>query len=379
MPLMSQNTEPISSFSWSSYFAAVTIAVLHLWYAVRLWKKRSSEKLSHYQQKKESIDRDVKSYRTSPAALNTKITAKLEFLTRNKERYGYLNSKKGFIDEWKPSEFPTLLPPLELQQGCAGRSIEPEVYLDYAGSALPTRSQLTRIFQQNAMSPRNSTTKDIDNSANETKNTQILANPHSLGGGIASDRTLKLIQQSTHCVMKHFGIDDEQINFEGLDTSESQDKPLFPGYRLVFTTGATESLRIVAERFPWSKVKVSSPSNDVTIKMKLNSAHIGGSFSKEVQSLQVKSILVYPRNAHTSVIGMRDAAIGLGAQFHCVPVGELLNVTSDWFRTLIEKNVQYEEHNPSSLNGADSIKNVFILVVVSKLGNRRFHWYTRKR
>ena len=59
-----------------------------------------------------------------------------------------------------------------------------EVYLDYAGSAIPTRSLLTRISNTSA---------------------QILANPHSLGGGLASDRTIKLMQLSKDCVIQHLG------------------------------------------------------------------------------------------------------------------------------------------------------------------------------
>ena len=52
-------------------------------------------------------------------------------------------------------------------------------------------------------------------------------------------------------------------------------------------------------------------------------------------------------------------------------IGVLENVCS---RALLSSCVRMLAYKPLvEKNGADSIKNVFILVFVSKLGNRRFH------
>ena len=47
-----------------------------------------------------------------------------------------------------------------------------------------------------------------------------IANPHSMGGGLASDRTIKLMQLSKDCVMQHFGIEHESFGLQELDNSD---------------------------------------------------------------------------------------------------------------------------------------------------------------
>ena len=193
---------------------------------------------------------------------HNRLADKIDFLERVGGRYGYADCARGFIDGWRPVEFPSLIAPIQLppshhlykRMRLQGRrnhvceklihdnkvvcNRELEVYLDYAGSALASRSQLERIMQTD----------------------QILANPHSKGGGLASDRTLAMMQVSKECVLRHFGIQNESI---GLDESDEDANDIdlmgckdnCQGYKLVFTSGATDSLRIVSERFPWSYVK----------------------------------------------------------------------------------------------------------------------------
>ena len=292
-------------------------------------------------------------------ANNDRLTAKLEFLERVGNRYGYSKSKKGFIDHWRPSEFPSLIRPLILQsqshvahhkqnkQNSSEQTKMPrptqehnnpeeelEVYLDYAGSAIPTRSLLTRISNTSA---------------------QILANPHSLGGGLASDRTIKLMQLSKDCVMQHFGIEHESFGLQELDNSDDgagNRNDVNPGYQLVFTSGATESLRLTAERFSWSSTKITATQNSyialshssktVQYRQSPNKETVTHT-TKQIKSIQAKSILLYPRNVHTSVIGMRQVAMQRGAIFHCASVDELLDATSEWFQSLIEESMSYEE------------------------------------
>ena len=347
-----------------------------------LWSvmKRRNKQTSNPQQHNPTLD-------------DAKISAKLKFLERNREHYGYPNSKKGFVDDWRLWEFPTLLPPLDVASGCRhdrqqrqtsyDRISEPEVYLDYAGSALPTRSQLSWIYKQCVLPP-SSETLDLA----EVLNTQILANPHSLGGGNASDRTWKLMQQSIHCVMKHFGIDDEQCEVE-----ENEENELIPSissrYRLVFTTGATESLRMVAEHFPWSCLNIKcQPGQTMTMHTQLCSNQTEDT-SRLVQSVNVKSVLVYPKNSHTSVIGMRNVALSRGAHFRCISADELQNVSSDWFQSIIEQSMEYCDLmiSNNSLEREEKLKakistplniiwvhHLLILPVECNFGGDRFDW-----
>jgi molybdenum cofactor sulfurtransferase len=332
---------------------------------------------------------------------------KLEFIKRSKEYYGYPGSKKGFIDDWRSREFPTLLPPItakkqqQLNRVRLQSTVEPEVYLDYAGSALPTRSQLSRIYEQCIMIP-NMYASDTANSTLQTDvlaeeiYTQILANPHSLGGGVASDRTWKLMQKSIHRVMSHFGIGDEQIDLCDSDAAENgEHNQISPGYRLVFTSGATESLRIVAERFPWSCFSISSPRHHEIVMTSNSSsdqrhrALDGQTTPNEIEKMQVKSVkvqsmLVYPRNSHTSVIGMRNVALSRGAKFQCVPTDELQTASTAWFKQLTEKCVEYDGHNTLKSDEKKRIKgisnetlwvhNLLVLPVECNFGGDRFDW-----
>lgn len=331
--------------------------------------------------------------------ISGKVEAKLEFMNRNKEYYGYSDSKKGFIDTWRAREFPSLLPPLKISDHHRQQSNEEaEVYLDYAGSALTTRSQLSRIYQQCISG---TSFRDQDDFREEVCNTQILANPHSLGGGTASDRTWKLMQQSIHSVMQHFGVDDGYTGMDVLKSNGENDR-LNPGYRLVFTSGATESLRLVAEHFPWRSYTISSP-NDHEMFMITNSNLLldGESIvndglnqsipQKLVESIKVNSMLVYPRNSHTSVIGMRNLAMSGGAQFYCASLDDLKNASIAWFQELTEHSAEYEENavyeekklpdtSPNSetfvLTSTKTIwvHHLLVLPVECNFGGDRFDW-----
>ncbi len=334
---------------------------------------------------------------------------KLEFLSRSKGQYGYIDSKKGYIDNWRTMEFPSLIPPLEVppilldgQQhdrdvlpfstvvknenrsrshadtnyGCDEQNMmdpdynniattdtdaeeeeeEEEVYLDYAGSALPTKSLLHRIYMHEQQH-------------------QILANPHSFGGGRASDLTMKLMREAEQCVLQHFGVFDDcraKHNRDDPDGREEEEEDVVTnassfnlGYQVVFTSGATDSLRLVAERFPWSYAKfiapLPSPSScssssssqefsmtlvDGDGRVVLSNGVVDNTtsslLSKRVKSIRLSSTLLYPNNVHTSVIGMRQIALQHGAQFHCVSVEELLDASAEWFQNLLRRSVSYD-------------------------------------
>jgi molybdenum cofactor sulfurtransferase len=311
--------------------AASIVMISWLW-----WRRRTCAHL-----------KNSTSSSTSPSQLRDRIIDKAEFLERVGEKYGYPDSKKGFIDDWREAEFPSLIPPMtssisvskhRVEQPTEGEPSEPEVYLDFAGSALPTASQLSRIYNQS----------------------QILANPHSQGGGLASDRTLKLIQTARDRVMSHFGVADDLIDFDEVNvhaekstTNERNAQGTkCPGYQLVFTSGATDALRLLSERFPWGCHRISSPDGRLLSmqpkdNLIRNNTHIHQRIianlpTDTAESIQIQSILVYPRNVHTSVVGMRNVVLERGARFRCVPVYELLNATTQWFEELVQVGFVYD-------------------------------------
>jgi molybdenum cofactor sulfurtransferase len=213
------------------------------------------------------------------------LARKHDFIARaGDENYGYRGTPRGFIDDWRPREIPNLILPYPEAAQNDDRSDEREVYLDYAGAALPTRTQLEQIHRSTVQS--------------------ILANPHSTGP--AASRTSLLMNQTKKRVLEFFHATPGRYAGLSHPPSGCSAADCHPGYELVFTSGATESLRIVAERFPWS-----------------NCSHCGRS-----------SVLLYPQNAHTSVVGMRGPALSQGGTFRCEPLQKICAMDEDNFTAL---------------------------------------------
>jgi selenocysteine lyase/cysteine desulfurase len=252
-------------------------------------------------------------HRASKRKYQARKDRKNDFLDRAGDDYGYRNSPGGHIDTWRSREFPHLIPPMDvvvddashlsqdLNQDCSNgigsktHSSEPEVYLDYAGAALPSRSQLEGIMSRYATSG-------------------ALANPHSTGP--AASRTMLLIDQAKKLVLDHFnGHPGKSYDIGGAnkDTkSAGLGADHHSGYEMIFTSGTTESLRIVAESFRWTSGKKVDDH-----KSQAGCGH--------------KSMLLYPHNSHTSVVGMRGPAMEKGGTFRCVPLEQLVKATSNDF------------------------------------------------
>lgn len=217
------------------------------------------------------------------------LARKQDFLSRVGNTYGYQNKNipGGFIDDWRPMEFPNLQLPLDHPSSNADADEverEYEVYLDYAGSALPTKSQLQKLYENYST---------------------ILANPHSTGP--AASRTLLGIEQAKQRILQH--LDGLPGRFASLQHPPrfAPSKECHAGYEVVFTSGTTEGLRIIAERFPW---KPACPH------------------------CQRQSIFLYAQNSHTSVVGMRNLAMEQGATFLCLTLKEIGKMTEQDYERL---------------------------------------------
>ncbi|EOD20846.1 hypothetical protein EMIHUDRAFT_458486 [Emiliania huxleyi CCMP1516] len=129
------------------------------------------------------------------------------FLARAGSSYGYAASAAGHIDSWRSRELPVLVRPAEAQRCADGE--QGIVYLDHAGAALPLASQLRAVA--------------------EDCTTRPLGNPHSAGpaAGAASAE----LDRARSLVLAHFCGSHA------------------PDWEVIWTAGATASLRLVAEHF----------------------------------------------------------------------------------------------------------------------------------
>ena len=123
--------------------------------------------------------------------------------------------------------------------------MEEPVYLDAAGAAIPGK-ELMRSICEDMMSIS-------------------FGNPHSVGNAASND-TANRISEARDLVRKHFNV-------------------LSEGYDVMFTSGATASMNLVGQSFPWKN----------------------------------GSQMCYPMNSHTSLLGLRDYAPNV----HCVPSASL--------------------------------------------------------
>jgi hypothetical protein len=269
-------------------------------------------------------------------------SAEIQSITERKQKflnskhgigYGYSSSPRGYIDWWRSAEFPTLIRPIPLHSkhddkdttatavyntttiatpppSLCSETGSLEVYLDYAGSAIPTKSLLQAIHDDSIQY-------------------QILANPHS--NGPSASRTAEAIQQVKKQVLDfldanagpRYGFSrDEKINEMQIGAEEEEEEieeDYHPGYDVIFTSGTTHALQIVAQHFDWDNGGAAGDGGagdgggDILIRTDRND---GG---------EKKSVLVYSHNSHTSVIGMREPAMQSGACFRCEKMDNLAN------------------------------------------------------
>ncbi|CAK9823391.1 Molybdenum cofactor sulfurase [Anthophora retusa] len=151
--------------------------------------------------------------------------------------------------------------------------IKEECYLDHAGATLYSDVQIKNVVS------------DLHNS--------LYANPHSIG--TASNMTQDLIERTRYLILDHFHTSCEE-------------------YSVIFTSGATASLKIIADTFL---------------------------FSKDQKNISHSGYFVYTQDNHTSVLGMREPVAKKGIKVTCLSHSnafEIFNSPSKSLSSLSQEN-----------------------------------------
>eukprot|EP01100_Stratorugosa_tubuloviscum_P015701 TRINITY_DN924_c0_g3_i3.p1 TRINITY_DN924_c0_g3~~TRINITY_DN924_c0_g3_i3.p1 ORF type:complete len:329 (-),score=113.96 TRINITY_DN924_c0_g3_i3:297-1283(-) len=154
--------------------------------------------------------------------------------------------------------------------------LQNSIYLDSVGSSLYSEIQLKRAFNEASIS--------------------IFGNPHSKSN--SSLRTTNEIEKARKMILNHFNVDNQQ-------------------YSCIFTSGATQSLKLIGECFPWSN----------------------------------NSLFTYHFNSHTSVIGIRELAKHFGAKFE--------TFTNNDIDELKKQNFHNNNNNDNNDNNDNQCFNLF--------------------
>ena len=205
--------------------------------------------------------------------------------------------------------FPSLpLPPLpSLIHALPGTT-----YLDHAGTTLYSRCQLQAHIQ------------DLT--------TSLYGNPHSHNP--SSRLTTDSIDHVRELVLRHFGTDLRH-------------------YDVIFTSGCTAALKMLAEAFPWSKgEEKEEEEKEEEEVMYIGDVMVEHGFQRSGGYGQ--SVFCYLEDNHTSVLGMREIAARGGARLVCVSPDALRLKEGE--QTLSKNHAQREGVHLNGLlgNGATS-------------------------
>ncbi|XP_043480906.1 molybdenum cofactor sulfurase [Leptopilina heterotoma] len=162
--------------------------------------------------------------------------------------------------------------------------LKDECYLDHAGSTLYSNTQIKNITE-NLLSSN-------------------YANPHSIG--VTSNFTHDSIEQIRFRILEHFNVSSDE-------------------YSVIFTSGATASLKLVAETFEFKIKNETQKEEDEEEKSK-------------------NGYFIYLHDNHTSVLGMRDLiSKNRGAHVVCLPH----HLAFETFResTIIEREISNPKSN----------------------------------
>lgn len=125
----------------------------------------------------------------------------------------------------------------------------------------------------------------------------LYGNPHS--HTTSSRLTSDCIEHARELVLKHFGTGLHQ-------------------YDVIFTSGCTAALKLLAETFPWSARRKEMEEKEEVVY--IESPDILSTFSAfdDKNREEKRSFFCYLEDNHTSVLGMREVASASGAGLVCV-------------------------------------------------------------
>ncbi|XP_071531102.1 molybdenum cofactor sulfurase isoform X4 [Panulirus ornatus] len=210
-------------------------------------------------------------------------------------------------------------------QRCEGHS-----YLDHAGATLYSDSQIKEVSAELQSS--------------------LLGNPHSRH--LPSDTATQIIESVRHRVLEHFNTTLEE-------------------YDVIFTSGATHALKIVAECFHWnSSCKLFHKDNDILsedsaedwaghiVKNDVQSRNESTSYNDNHEAEVNHGAFVYVRENHTSVLGMRGPAYQAKADVYCLQIKELYEILehdpdTPWAFHNICSHVSDDEGSEAGVQGND--------------------------
>ncbi|XP_027207990.2 molybdenum cofactor sulfurase isoform X1 [Penaeus vannamei] len=171
-------------------------------------------------------------------------------------------------------------------------------YLDHAAATLYSDSQIQAA------------SAELQNS--------LLGNPHSRS--CVSDAATRIVDSVRQRILDHFNTTADE-------------------YDVIFTSGATQALKIVAEHFNWHGSEETCTENgDINISknnpeptIQLENGHVSNSSVQEEvfdshRKEKTHGAFVYAMENHTSVLGMRGPAAANGADVYCLQTEQLHHV-----------------------------------------------------
>ncbi|XP_047480328.1 molybdenum cofactor sulfurase-like [Penaeus chinensis] len=146
----------------------------------------------------------------------------------------------------------------------------------------------------------------------------LLGNPHSRS--FVSDAATRIVESVRQRILDHFNTTADE-------------------YDVIFTSGATQALKIVAEHFNWhgsEETRVenednSTSENNPELTVHQENDHISSRTVQEEalgchREDETRGAFVYAMENHTSVLGMRGPAAANGADIYCLQTEQLLQM-----------------------------------------------------
>ncbi|KAA0202050.1 hypothetical protein HAZT_HAZT003582 [Hyalella azteca] len=184
-----------------------------------------------------------------------------------------------------------------------------ETYLDHAGAALHSDAQLAAVTSE--------------------LSTCLLGNPHSRNR--PSETSTQILHATRQRILQHFNTNDEE-------------------YAVIFTSGASAAIKLVAENLNWSSPCQESRHDGTThcncTELEPNNDKPWDSGKKTENNVMPPTkftCYVYSQENHTSVLGVRGCAVSAGASVFSIPVKNIYEISKNNEINVSEKKTLQED------------------------------------